>query len=131
MKKRLQDLLDEANAAVRAVTADEAKEIFATGDSVFVDLREESELQHNGIIPGSVHVPRGLFEWALDPDTTYTVDAFQTGQRVVLYCSHGKRSAISAKLALEMGAENVVHLKDGFVSWKNAGGEIAPYSGRA
>jgi rhodanese-related sulfurtransferase len=131
MTKRLQDLLDEANAAVKAITADEAKEILAAGDSVFVDLREESELQRNGIIPGSVHVPRGLLEWALDPDTTYSVEAFQTGQRVVLYCSHGKRSAMSAKLAYEMGAENVVHLKDGFVSWKNAGGEIAPYSGGA
>lgn len=131
MKKRLQDLLDEANAEVKAVTADEAKEILAAGDSVFVDLREENERERNGIIPGSVHVPRGLLEWALDPDTTYTVDAFQTGQRVVLYCSHGKRSAMSAKLAIEMGAENVVHLKDGFVSWKNAGGEIEPYSSRA
>ena len=129
MKKHLQDLLDEANAAVKAVTAEEAKEILAAGDSVFVDLREESELQRNGIIPGSVHVPRGLLEWALDPETTYTVEAFQTGQRVVLYCSHGKRSAMSAKLAIEMGAENVVHLKDGFVSWKNAGGEIETYSG--
>ena len=96
---------------------------------MFVDLREESELQRNGIIPGSVHVPRGLLEWALDPETTYTVEAFQTGQRVVLYCSHGKRSAMSAKLAIEMGAENVVHLKAGFVSWKNAGGEIETYSG--
>ena len=131
MKKRLQDLLDEANAEVKAVTADEAKEILAAGDSVFVDLREENERERNGIIPGSVHVPRGLLERALDPDTTYTVDAFQTGQRVVLYCSHGKRSAMSAKLAIEMGAENVVHLKDGFVSWKNAGGEIEPYSSRA
>ena len=131
MKKRLQDLLDEANASVKGVTADEAKEIFAAGDSVFVDLREESELQRNGMIPGAVHVPRGLLEWALDPDTTYTVEAFQTGQRVVLYCSHGKRSAMSAKLAMEMGAENVVHLRDGFVSWKNAGGEITSYSGGA
>jgi rhodanese-related sulfurtransferase len=131
MKKHLQDLLDEANAEVKAVTADEAKEILAAGDSVFVDLREENERERYGIIPGSVHVPRGLLEWALDPDTTYTVDAFQTGQRVVLYCSHGKRSAMSAKLAIEMGAENVVHLKDGFVSWKNAGGEIEPYSSRA
>lgn len=130
MKKRLQDLLDEANAAVTAITAYEAKEILAAGDSVFVDLREESELQRNGVIPGSVHVPRGLLEWALVPDTAYTVEAFQTGQRVVFYCSHGKRSAMSAKLAQEMGAENVVHLKDGFVSWENAGGETAPYSGR-
>ena len=66
MKKSLQEILDEANAAVKAVTAAEAKDIFAAGDSVFVDLREESERQRDGMIPGSVHVPRGLLEWALE-----------------------------------------------------------------
>ncbi len=129
MKKTLQDLLEEANAVVKALTPDEVKSVLTEGSAVFVDLREESERIRNGIIPGAVHVPRGLFEWAVDQDTTYTIEAFASGQQVVLYCSHGLRSAMSARLAQEMGAENVAHLAGGFTAWKSAGGTIEPYSG--
>lgn len=129
MKKTLQDLLDEANAVVKALTIEETQAVLAEGSAVFVDLREESERVRNGIIPGALHVPRGLFEWAVDQDTTYTIEAFDTDQLVVLYCSHGLRSAMSAKLAQEMGASNVAHLSGGFTAWKSGGGETEPYSG--
>ena len=61
MKKTLQDLLEEANAVVKALTPDEVKSVLTEGSAVFVDLREERERIRNGIIPGAVHVPRGLF----------------------------------------------------------------------
>jgi rhodanese-related sulfurtransferase len=127
--KSLQDLLNEANAVVTAVTADEAKAIFEGGEAIFIDLREAGERERNGVIPGAVHVPRGLLEWALDQDTTQSVEAFETGQQVVLFCSHGLRSAMSAQLAQEMGAKNVVHLKDGFNAWKSAGGPFEAITG--
>jgi rhodanese-related sulfurtransferase len=90
----------------------------------FVDLRDPRELARDGMIPGAFHCPRGMLEFWIDPESPYAKPQFQTGNRIVFYCASGWRSALSAKVAVEMGLENVTHISDGFSGWKRAGGPV-------
>ena len=90
----------------------------------FVDLRDVRELERDGMIPGAWHVPRGMLEFWIDPESPYAKERFQSGDKFVFYCASGWRSALSARVAQEMGLENVSHIEDGFGGWKKAGGPV-------
>ena len=90
-------------------------------DLVIVDIRDIRE-RKQGFIPGSVHAPRGMLEFWIDPESPYAKEKFQSGDKFVFYCASGWRSALSAQVAQEMGLENVSHISDGFGGWKKSGG---------
>ena len=93
-------------------------------DTVIVDIRDVRELQKVGRIPGSVHAPRGMLEFWVDPDSPYYREVFgQDGKRYVLHCASGWRSALAAAALEDMGFA-CVHLKGGFTAWKEAGGPV-------
>jgi rhodanese-related sulfurtransferase len=91
-------------------------------ETVFVDLRDSSELQRDGKIPGAVHVNRGMLEFVLDPTLPYHNPVFSSGKKVLFYCASGGRSALAADTAQSMGLERVSHLGGGFKGWKEANG---------
>ena len=90
----------------------------------FVDLRDPRELEREGMIPGAFHCPRGMLEFWIDPESPYAKEQFQSGNRFIFYCASGWRSALSAKVAQDMGLENVSHITDGFGGWKKADGPV-------
>ncbi|QPM91508.1 hypothetical protein PSAL_027610 [Pseudooceanicola algae] len=92
-------------------------------DLVIVDLRDLRERQRDGVIPGSLHVPRGMLEFWIDPESPYFRPVFGEEKRFVLHCASGWRSALSAATLQDMGLE-VAHLKDGFSDWKAEGGPV-------
>ncbi len=122
--KSVRDLLAEANAIVVTLPADEAIALFGDSLVVFVDVREQSELDASGWIPGAVHVPRGFLEFYLDPSGPMHLDVFSSGKRILFYCAGGGRSALAAKTAMEMGLSNVAHVGGGFRAWAAAGGPV-------
>jgi len=87
-------------------------------------LRDVRELERDGMIPGAFHCPRGMLEFWIDPQSPYAKPPFQTGNRFVFYCASGWRSALSARVAQEMGLEKVCHISDGITGWKAAGGPV-------
>jgi len=123
MKSAL-ELLAEANSRVVAVTAEDAIPRVTATDTVFVDVRDSSELSSEGKIPGSVHIPRGMLEFALDPTLPYHNPVFSSGKKVVFYCAGGGRSALAADTAQNMGLGSVSHLAGGFKGWKAANGPV-------
>jgi rhodanese-related sulfurtransferase len=123
--KHVKDMVAEANAAVEHMPAIEAMALHGQDGVTFVDLRDPRELTRDGMIPGAFHCPRGMLEFWIDPESPYAKPQFQTGNRMVFYCASGWRSALSAKVAQEMGLADVTHIDDGFGGWKKAGGPVA------
>lgn len=123
--KRTKDMVAEANQAIDHAPAEDLKDLPGTPGVTFVDIRDVRELERDGMIPGAFHCPRGMLEFWIDPESPYAKPQFQTGDRFILYCAAGSRSALAARAAHDMGLANVSHIDDGFSGWKRAGGEIA------
>ena len=125
LKKGYKALLTEADAEVEAISAAEAMALLGDEEVLIVDLRDVRELKREGYIPGSVHAPRGMLEFWVDPESPYHKEIFSSGKRLVLHCAAGWRSALAAKTLQDMGMENVCHMAGGFDAWKEAGGTVA------
>jgi rhodanese-related sulfurtransferase len=124
LKKSVKQLVDEANAEIETLSVDQALECHGDPDIIFVDLRDVRELQREGVIPGAIHVPRGMLEFWVDPESPYHKDVFASGKRFLLFCAAGWRSALATKTVQDMGLERVSHFDGGFTAWKEAGGPV-------
>ena len=122
-KKGIKELIAEAEAHIETITAEEAISLAGKDDITIIDIRDIRELYREGRIPNSEHAPRGMLEFWFDPDSPYHKEVFATGNRMVLHCAMGWRSALAAKTLQDMGVENVCHIGTGFKGWKEAGGE--------
>ncbi len=127
MKKGFKDLIAEANAVVKTYSVDEAQRFLGNPDIVFIDLREEAELIRDGIIPNAVHVPRGMLEFMIDPDSPYHNKVFSSGKQCIFYCAAGSRSALGTQVAQVMGLDEVAHVGGGLKAWKEAGAPVEAY----
>lgn len=122
--KRVKDMVAEANEVVDGLTAEEAMTLHSDPAVQFVDLRDIRELRREGLVPGAFHCPRGMLEFWIDPESPYAKPQFQEDKRFIFYCASGWRSALSARVAQDMGLKGVSHILDGFSGWKKAGGAI-------
>lgn len=122
--KGIKQLLAEANAVVTTIPADEAKVLVGDDKHVIVDLRDIREIKRSGKIPGAFSCPRGMLEFWIDPDSPYHKDVFNQDKTYVFYCASAWRSALSAKLAMEMGLAPVAHIAGGFAAWLKADGAV-------
>ena len=122
--KSVKELVSEANEVVQTITASEAARVLKNDKYVFVDLRDFRELRREGKIPGSFSCPRGMLEFWIDPKSPYHKEIFNQNKTYVFYCASAWRSALSAKVAQEMGLSPVCHIIGGFTAWKKEIGEI-------
>lgn len=114
------DLVAQAKAEVENLTPDQVAAELESGDALLVDLREPAE-REAASIPGTVHVPRGMLEFAADPDLPAHKPELQREKRVILHCASGGRSALAAKTLKDMGYSNVAHLEGGINRWAQEG----------
>ncbi len=126
MKKGFRELLDEANAEIEAISPDEAANLLEDEETVFIDLRDQRELEREGRIPGAKHVPRGMLEFWIDPESPYHKPFFASGKSFVFFCAGGWRSALATKTAQDMGLAPVKHILGGYTAWKAAGLPVEP-----
>ena len=124
LKQGIKNLLERANQEVETLDAKEAIELHKKGDHLIVDLRESAELKQDGKIPKSIHLPRGMLEFRIDPDSAYHIQELSSGKKLIFHCAGGGRSALAAFTAKQMGIENVCHIGGGLKAWKNQGGPI-------
>ena len=114
-------MVAEARASIENITVADAAALLERDDVLFVDIRDPRELARLGTIPGSFRAPRGMLEFWVDPASPYYKPALDSGQKLVLFCGSGWRSALTAKTLQEMGLDNVAHLDGGFKAWQAAG----------
>jgi rhodanese-related sulfurtransferase len=121
--KSAQTIVREAMAEVPAISVEDALPLLNSDGHVFVDLRDGTE-QARGVIPGAIASSRGMMEFHIDPESPVHNPAFNQDKTYIFYCASGGRSALAAKVAIEMGLAPVVNLVGGIAAWKKAGGEI-------
>ncbi len=124
LKKGFRQLVEMAEAEVETISVADAKKLVEDEDTVIVDLRDIRELWNSGTIPGSVHAPRGMLEFWVDPDSPYHRDVFSSGKKLVFFCAAGWRSALATKAVQDMGVSPVAHIGGGFSAWTGANGPV-------
>lgn len=127
MKKGYKTLLAEANEVIVSYTPAEAQALLDDESVVFVDIRGLPELKREGLIPGAVHASRGMLEFLIDPESPYHDPVFASGNKFLLYCASGGRSALATRRIQEMGLHPVAHIEGGLQAWKEAGGTVADF----
>ena len=115
--KSLKDYKAEAMAAVDSVTAREAAQYLGDDEVVFIDVREQDEIDRLGKIDGALHVPRGILEFVIDPKGPMHDDVFNSGKTLIFYCATDGRSMLAAKLASDMGVADARYIKGGYRAW--------------
>ncbi len=117
-------LLANAEAAIDSVTAEQAIADSKQPDVVIVDIRDPREIEREGRIPNSLHAPRGMLEFWVDPESPYFKPIFGEDKTFIIQCASGWRSALSTETLQRMGLKPVKNLKGGFTAWKAAGGPV-------
>jgi rhodanese-related sulfurtransferase len=125
-RKTVKQMVADANTLVRVLSVEEAMELHGRDGIVFIDLRDIRELARTGRIAGARHVPRGMLEFWIDPDSPYHKEFLAEEKTFVFYCAGGWRSALSARLAQEMGMHDVAHIEGGMTEWLEKGGPVDP-----
>ncbi len=108
-----------------ALTAAEALALPGRSDVALVDLRERSERERHGVIPGSLHAPYPDLPQNVGPGGMLHELAAATGKRIVFYCAFGERSAMAVQAAQDAGLSTACHIQGGIAAWKKANGPIA------
>ena len=124
LKKSAMQLVAEAEAEIETISAEDAKSLISDENTVIVDLRDIRELWNVGTIPGSLHAPRGMLEFWVDPESPYHREVFASGKKLVFFCAGGLRSALAAKVVQDMGVTPVAHIAGGFGAWTEAAGPV-------
>ena len=118
-------LVENALKIIKTISSEEALKLSNEGRCNLIDIRDIRELQKEGRVKNSQHIPRGMLEFWLDPESIYFKDGtIDMNKEMVLFCAGGLRSALAAKSILEMGFEKVSHVKGGFASMKINGFKI-------
>ena len=124
LKMTVAQMVSDARARIEEIETIDLVAILDDPNVVVVDIRDVRERQRSGFIPGSVHAPRGMIEFWVDPDSPYFKDVFaQDGKKFVLHCASGWRSALTTATLQDMGFD-AAHLKEGFSTWEKQGGAI-------
>ena len=110
-------LVNEALKEITTISPNEALKLSNDGKCNLIDIREKGELDNTGRIENSNHIPRGMLEFWLDPESPYFKNGkLDMSKEMVLFCAGGLRSALAAKSLKEMGFENVSHVEGGFAA---------------
>ena len=115
--KTIQNLVSEAMGEIKTIDTEQAYQMLKDKNCNLIDIRESNELENTGRVEGASHIPRGMLEVYLDPNS----QIFQNGQidqnkEFVLFCAGGVRSALAVKSLKDMGYQKVSHIDGGFGS---------------
>ena len=113
--KSPQTLVADALNEVKTITPEQAMELVNENKCNLIDIRDEAELENFGTIENSFHIPRGLLEFSIHPESPYVQNnQIDLSKELVLFCAAGGRSALAAKTLKDMGFKNVSHIEGGF-----------------
>ena len=120
--KSSKELVEQANETINVMTPEEVKNAYEKGEVTLIDVRDIRELWKEGTIKDSIHIPRGMLEFWLDPQSSYYQEKkIGSLKKIVLFCALGFRSALATKSLKEMGYTNVANAQGGFDSLKSIG----------
>ena len=119
--KSSQTLVSEALKEIKTISTDEAHEMSINNQCNLIDIRDIRELEKEGRVEKSNHIPRGMLEFWLDPESPYFKEGkLDMNKEMVLFCAGGLRSALAAKTLKDMGFKKVSHIDGGFGALRNS-----------
>ncbi len=123
--KSVQTLVAEANSLIKTISPEEALKKSKSGNCNLIDIRDIRELEKLGRIENSSHIPRGMLEFWMDPESSYFKEGkLDMKKEIVLFCAGGLRSALATKSLMDMGFENVCHIDGGFSAMQTNGFKV-------
>ena len=123
--KSSQKLVEEAQNKIETLSSEQVKSLYENKEITLIDVRDIRELWKEGTVENSKHIPRGMLEFWLDPESSYyKSNKIKDLKKMVLFCALGLRSALATKSLVEMGFKNVAHVKGGFDALKKSGFKI-------
>ena len=123
--KSSQKLVEEALKNIETLEANKVKELNDKEEIALIDIRDIRELWKEGTVENSKHIPRGMLEFWLDPESSYyKSNKIKNIKKMVLFCALGWRSALATKSLVEMGFQNVANVEGGFDALKNNGFKV-------
>ena len=123
--KSSQKLVEEANKTIETLSPEEVKTLMEKNEITLIDVRDIRELWRDGTIANSKHIPRGMLEFWLDPNSSYYQEnKIKDTKKMVFFCAMGFRSALATKTLVDMGFKNVANANGGFDALKNVGLEV-------
>ena len=123
--KSAQTLVADALKEIKTISPSEALQMSNDDKCNLIDIRDVRELENLGRIENSNHIPRGMLEFWMDPDSPYFKEGkIDMNKEIVLFCAGGLRSALATKTLQSMGFTNISHIDGGFGSMQNSGFKI-------
>ena len=118
-------LVEEAKKSIETLNSEEIKDLVNKKEITLIDVRDIRELWKDGAVENAKHIPRGMLEFWLDPESSYyKANKINDIKKMVLFCALGWRSALATKSLVDMGFKNVAHVDGGFDSLKKSGIKI-------
>ena len=123
--KPIQTLVSEALKEIKTINSDQAFKMVEDNNCNLIDIREANELDVTGRIEGASHIPRGMLDVYLDPNSPIIQNGqIDKNKEFVLFCAGGVRSALAVKSLKEMGYEKISHIDGGFAAMSNSSFKI-------
>ena len=119
--KSAQTLVKEALSEIKTIDTNEAFNLVKENKCNLIDIRDVRELERDGKVENAIHIPRGMLEFWIDPNSQYFKDGkLDLQKEMVLFCAAGARSALAAKSLQDMGFGKVSHIDGGFGAIKQS-----------
>ena len=119
--KSAQTLVSEAYSEIKTINTNDAYSLVKENKCNLIDIRDIRELEKEGKVENAVHIPRGMLEFWIDPNSPYFKEGkLDLEKEMVLFCAAGARSALAAKALQDMGYKKVSHIEGGFASIKKS-----------
>ena len=119
--KSISELVSDALSEIKTINADEAYNMVQNKNCNLIDIRESNELDNIGRVEGASHIPRGMLEVYLDPNSPILQNGqIDQNKEFVLFCAGGVRSALAVKSLKDMGYKKISHIDGGFASIANS-----------
>ncbi|MDG4901934.1 hydrolase glyoxylase [Mesorhizobium sp. WSM3866] len=107
-----------------AVTAEQALALVGRPDVALIDLREQSERDRHGVIPGAIHLPYARLQENIAAGGMLHELAKSTAKQILFYCAFGERSAMAVQAAQDRGISSARHIEGGIDAWRKASGPL-------
>jgi rhodanese-related sulfurtransferase len=119
-------LLELARSRIERLSPGDAWSALRAGEALMIDIRSTDARAQDGVVPGSVHIPRTVLEWRLDPQCEWrNPHAAGTDRRIVLVCDHGYSSSLAAAGLVDLGYTGATDVEGGIDAWRRAGLPLA------
>lgn len=130
-RRSADELLTQARGRITRFAPERAWAALRAGEGLIVDIRSDEERRHDGIVPGSLHVPRTVLEWRADQESRWAnPHIVGCDGRLILLCAHGWSSSLAAATLVELGYPQAGDVDGGFAAWRSSGLPTAPATER-